>query len=206
VAKAKSKAKAKPKSKAREVIVVVGTRKGAFIFRSDLGRKNWKLEGPLFPGKQVHHFIADHRNPGKVMFATANDDWFGPDIQRTENGGKIWTGTKGGVRYEEGSGLDVKRLWHIRPGRASEPGVVYCGVDPGGLFKSSDGGETWRLQKSSTRDHLYAVSFIDKNTGLAGGVGSRMWPEKRDVLLVLGKTACPSFPGSGTKAALRERA
>ena len=38
-----------------------------------------KLEGPLFSGKQVHHFISDHRNPGKVMFATANDDWFGPD-------------------------------------------------------------------------------------------------------------------------------
>jgi hypothetical protein len=121
VAKSKSKSHAKPK--AQEVVVLVGTRKGGFILRSDLRRKTWKLEGPLFPGMQVHHFISDHREPRKVMYATANNDWFGSDIQRTQNGGKTWTGTTGGVRYEEGSGLDVKRLWHIRPGRAS---LAWC--------------------------------------------------------------------------------
>jgi hypothetical protein len=149
--KSKPKSKARPKTKASEVAVLVGTRKGAFILRSDLRRKTWKLEGPLFPGMQVHHFISDHREPGKVMYAAANNDWFGPDIQRTRDGGKTWTGTKGGVRYEEGAGLDVKRLWHIRPGRTSEPGVVYCGVDPAGLFRSEDGGETWSEVKGLNR-------------------------------------------------------
>ncbi len=67
MAKATMKSKSKPKSKARtktknqEVAVLVGTRKGAFILRSDLRRKTWKLEGPLFSGKQIHHFISDHR-------------------------------------------------------------------------------------------------------------------------------------------------
>ena len=57
--KSKSKSKARSKAKAQEVAVLVGTRKGAFILRSDLRRKTWKLEGPLFSGKQVHHFISD---------------------------------------------------------------------------------------------------------------------------------------------------
>ena len=30
--------------------------------------------------------------------------------------------------------LALKRIWQIAPGRADEPGVVYCGVDPSSLF------------------------------------------------------------------------
>jgi len=142
---------AKPGAKLRKVLVLVGTRKGAFIFHSDLGRKSWKMEGPFFTGMNVHHFIADPRNAGKTMYAAANNDWFGSDIHRTHNGGKTWLRTKEGVRYEKDSGLDVKRLWHIRPGRASEPGVVYCGVDPAGLFRSEDHGETWSEVKGLNR-------------------------------------------------------
>jgi photosystem II stability/assembly factor-like uncharacterized protein len=155
MAKAKPKSKAKSSSKPSKVVLLVGTRKGAFIFTSDLRRKSWTSEGPILPGMQVHHFITDHRDPRKVMYATANNDWFGPDLKRTNDGGKTWLGTKDGVRYETESGLTVKRLWHIRPGRESEPGVVYCGVDPAGLFKSTDGGDTWSevkgLNRHSTR-------------------------------------------------------
>ncbi len=113
MAKIKSKSKSKSSSKPRKVVLLVGTRKGGFIFTSDLRRKTWTSEGPLFPGMQVHHFISDPRDPRKVMYATANNDWFGSDLKRTTDGGKTWLGTKNGVRYEEDSGLSVKRLWHI---------------------------------------------------------------------------------------------
>ena len=36
------------KAKVRKVEVFVGTRKGGFLLRSDLKRKNWKVEGPFF--------------------------------------------------------------------------------------------------------------------------------------------------------------
>ncbi len=123
------------------VIVLVGTRKGAFIFRSDARRKTWSLEGPHFPGNPIHHFIHDSRDA--TIFATVNNDWFGSDLQYSRNWGKTWEKTKEGIRYAPDSGLDVKRIWHVRPGRASEPGVVYAGVDPAGLFRSNDGGATW---------------------------------------------------------------
>jgi photosystem II stability/assembly factor-like uncharacterized protein len=142
---------ARVSGKSHEVVVLVGTRKGGFIFRSDLRRKGWKLEGPLFPGMQVHHFIADYRDPAQTMYAATNSDWFGADVQRTVDGGKTWSATNGGVRYEPDAELSVKRVWHIRPGRESEPGVVYCGVDPAGLFRSTDGGETWSEVKGLNR-------------------------------------------------------
>ncbi len=136
------------------VVVLVGTRKGAFILRGDARRKSWSVEGPHFAGFEVHHFILDPRDHG-TLFAATYVSWWGADIQRSRNWGRTWLRTKGGVRYEKDSGLSVKCIWHVRPGRASEPGVVYAGVDPAGLFRSEDGGVSWDevrgLNRHSTR-------------------------------------------------------
>ncbi|MBZ5699619.1 MAG: exo-alpha-sialidase [Acidobacteriia bacterium] len=139
------------KSKQGDVLLLVGTRKGAFTFRSDARRKKWSIEEPLFPGRQVHHFIRDPRGDGKSRFAATFNDWFGSDIQRSTDGGRTWKASEGGVRYAEDAGLSVKCIWHIRPGRAGEPGVVYSGVDPAGLFRSEDGGATWAEVRGLTR-------------------------------------------------------
>jgi photosystem II stability/assembly factor-like uncharacterized protein len=132
----------KSRGRAHQVRVLVGTRKGAFVFTSDAGRKNWKIEGPFLPGQAIYHLIADERERG-ALFAAANNGWFGSDIHRSYDGGKTWKATTGGLRFAEDSGLSTKAIWHIRPGRDDERGVVWAGVDPGGLFKSEDGGETW---------------------------------------------------------------
>ncbi len=46
------------KDKSR-VLVLVGTRKGAFIFKSDRARKNWKMLGPHFAGWGIQHVTLD---------------------------------------------------------------------------------------------------------------------------------------------------
>jgi photosystem II stability/assembly factor-like uncharacterized protein len=137
------------------ILVLVGTRKGAFAFSSDARRKTWKIEGPWFAGNQIHHFVRDDRDHGTLLVAV-NNDWFGPDIQRSSDWGRTWKPTQGGVRYGKDSGLSVKRIWHVRPGRPTEPGVVYAGVDPAGLFRSGDNGATWEevtgLNRHETRE------------------------------------------------------
>ena len=100
------------------VVVLVGTRKGAFVFRSDARRKSWAVAGPHFPGQNVFHFILDLRDPA-TLFAATYTEWWGGDVQRSRNSGRTWQGTKGGVRYSEDAGLSVKCVWHVRPGRAS---------------------------------------------------------------------------------------
>jgi hypothetical protein len=142
----------------RGIVLLVGTSKGAFIFRSDERRKKWSLDGPHFRGLNVHHFILDPRDR-ETLYAATYSDWWGCDIQRSRDGGRTWMRTKGGVRYAKDSGLSVKCVWHIRPGRANEPGVVYAGVDPAGLFRSEDGGNTWEellgLNRHSTRKRWF---------------------------------------------------
>lgn len=39
----------------------------------------------------------------------------------------------------------LKKIWALESGGADEPGVLWCGTIPGGLFRSEDGGLSWRL-------------------------------------------------------------
>ena len=47
-------------------------------------------------------------------------------------------------------GAPLKRIWHIAPGAADEPGVVWLGADPGVLFRSNDNGENWEVVEGLT--------------------------------------------------------
>jgi photosystem II stability/assembly factor-like uncharacterized protein len=40
------------------------------------------------------------------------------------------------------------KVWNIKPGRESEPNVLYAGAQPASLFTSKDRGETWELNES----------------------------------------------------------
>ena len=43
--------------------LLIGTRKGAWIYRDDGARGEWRVEGPIFLGQIVNHFVADPRDP-----------------------------------------------------------------------------------------------------------------------------------------------
>ena len=62
-----------PHGKLKRVQVLVGTRKGAFVFTSDLRRRSWKVDGPHFAGQNVYHFISASREGGPVLFAAVNN-------------------------------------------------------------------------------------------------------------------------------------
>ena len=128
--------------------VWVGTRKGAFAFRSK-DRKKWKIDGPYFRGQEVNHVIADPRDPSRV-YAAVNNAWFGSHIHTSRDGGKTWNITEKGFELSGLEGQSIKRIWHIEPGHSDEPGVVYTGADPGALFRSRDWGESWEQVNSLT--------------------------------------------------------
>lgn len=138
----------------KEVHVLVGTRKGGFVFRSDLRRKNWKVEGPFFPSGEVTHLTLDPRT-GK-MWAALQSAWWGTDIQVSANGGKRWQKACRGVEFAKDRNINLARVWQIVPDRDSRPGTLWCGVDPGTMFRTDDGGKNWyeirSLTEHATRD------------------------------------------------------
>lgn len=68
------------------VTLLVGTRKGAFIFRSDAAQKSWQLDGPHFLGNIVNHLVADPRDVGTLLMA-AKTGHLGPTVFRSQDGG-----------------------------------------------------------------------------------------------------------------------
>ena len=124
------------------VTLLVGTKKGAFIIRSNEAREEWKLEGPLFKGWEVFELTSDPRVEGKWLAATGHFI-YGSCVQISENGGRIWKQIEKSPSYSEATGFKLNNIWCIHPSVEEEPGVYYAGVDEAGIFRSEDGGETW---------------------------------------------------------------
>lgn len=126
------------------VLVLVGTMKGAFLFRSDPDRRNWQMEGPHFRGESIYALLHDSRGGRSRTFAAANSPYWGGTIRTSDDHGRTWSEPeRHAVRFPDDSGLALKQVWQLTPGRADEPNVLYCGVEPACLFESRDGGGSW---------------------------------------------------------------
>lgn len=119
-------------------VVVAGTKKGVFLFHSR-DRRRWQSRGPLFPGQSVMHATLDPRDGRTLWAAVATGHW-GSMVQRSTDFGESWSKGKENPHFAEGSDLSVERVWLVEPGLDAE---VWAGVEPAGLFRSDDGGETW---------------------------------------------------------------
>ncbi len=125
---------------AEQVVVFAGTRKGLFIFKSNAERQSWEVEGPQFPGWGVHDVTYDPRDG--MLYAAFDHAVYGAIVQRSSDMGQNWEMAVG-PRFGEDDENKVARVWCVQPGHADRLGVVWAGVDPGGLFKSEDSGKTW---------------------------------------------------------------
>jgi hypothetical protein len=127
-------------------LLLVGTKKGAFVFSSKDARRTWKVTGPHFRGKEVYHMVYDRRN--KMLLASVNDLQWGPSVSRSFDLGKTWKLSNPPKFPENKREEAVKRIWHIEPSIESEPDVIYCGVEPATLFRSDDKGENWAVNSA----------------------------------------------------------
>src|SRR5258708_13910967 len=137
-----------------KVKVLVGTRKGGFIFSSDENRKKWSVNDVMFKGWNMMHMVMDPRD-GR-LHAALGHFVFGPHTQYSDDMGETWkqaptppklsrpsaSGRPAGTPEEAFSGNpipdtpeEVLKVWNIEPGRAHEPGVLYAGWQPATLFK-----------------------------------------------------------------------
>jgi hypothetical protein len=73
--------------KAKGLFVFVGTKKGAFLLRSDRTRKRWALQGPFLKGGEVNDIMLDTRS-GPVLHACVKSYWWGANIHFSKDFGK----------------------------------------------------------------------------------------------------------------------
>jgi hypothetical protein len=144
--KAASPKAAAPKAATGSVALLVSTIKGAFIFKSDTTRHEWKMRGPFFLGHIVHHMVLDPRDKRTLLLA-AKTGHLGPTLYRSGDMGKTWKEASKPPAFPKAKngekGRVVDHTFWLTPGHASETGVWYGGTSPQGLFRTEDGGDTW---------------------------------------------------------------
>ena len=143
---ATEKGTASLKPAAGPVVLLIGTRKGAFVLRGDRTRGTWKLTPPIMLGHIVHHLILDPRDRRTMLMATRTGH-LGPTVFRSTDLGKTWKEAKTPPAFpkvpEGQKGRVVDHVFWLTPGHSSEPNTWYAGTSPQGLFRSGDGGVTW---------------------------------------------------------------
>jgi len=152
--------------------VLVGTRKGAFVLRSDGTRERWAVSGPHFGGWEMYHMKGSPVDPNR-LYASQSTGWFGQLIQRSDDGGASWEPVGNAFTYDGAPGTHqwydgtphpwaFARVWHLEPS-LTDRDTVYAGVEDAALFRSSDGGATW--------DELPALRRHESAPGWQPGAG-----------------------------------
>jgi photosystem II stability/assembly factor-like uncharacterized protein len=94
---------------------------------------------------------ADLRGPSPKLYAAANHWAWGPSVARSDDLGKTWDYRGKGLGFPQDMGVTIGNVWHVEPGHASEPGVVFAGTQPAGMFRSEDWGQSWTPVDSFNR-------------------------------------------------------
>ena len=127
------------------LLILVATRKGAWLFHGDARRRTWRADGPHFLGHTLSHVVLDPRD-GRTLLAAAKTGHLGPTVFRSTNLGRTWKEAAKPPAFANLPGLPARSVDHtfwLTPGHASERDTWYAGTSPQGLFRSEDGGVTW---------------------------------------------------------------
>ena len=134
--------------------ILVSTRKGLFVLARE--KNAWRIARTAFLGDNVALSLADARDGS--WYAALDLGHFGAKLQRSTDQGASWTevavpayGSDDEVSTGDGKEplpATLKLIWSLEAGGASEPGRLWAGTLPGGLFRSDDCGQSWQLVRS----------------------------------------------------------
>jgi hypothetical protein len=138
----------------------VATRKGLFTVerRKTRARPRWAITRAGFLGDNASMVLPDRRD-GWVYVALGHGH-FGVKLHRSRDGGKTWEACATPAYPPKPENLDdrdpngrpipwnTELVWALEPGHESETAALWCGTLPGGLFRSRDRGDSWKLVES----------------------------------------------------------
>ena len=156
-------------------VLLVGTRKGLWIGRSDQARHDWTWTGPHFDMEEVYSCMVDTRGDRPRVLVGASSSWLGPRVRRSDDLGETWSeALDGGIRFPEDVDASIERIWQLTPG--VDESTVYAGSEPGAVWRSDDGGASFALERALW-DHPHRPQW---NAGFGGQAFHTILPHPAD--------------------------
>ena len=129
---------------------IAATRKGLFTFEPGVNG-HWEISNVSFIGEPVSIALADPRDGS--LYAALNLGHFGVKLHRSTDGVSFEEIAAPHFPEKPASSADetpwnVLQIWSLEAGGADERNVLWAGTIPGGLFRSADRGESWKLVES----------------------------------------------------------
>jgi len=122
--------------------VFVGTDKGLFRLHAGAAAGEAGIDGPQLAGYRVLHVVASPVEPERLLAAVDHPVW-GSHIHCSDDGGAHWRSLDATPRHPKGRhARSLNAVWHLA--WSPDGRRLYAGVDPAGLFVSSDGGASWQ--------------------------------------------------------------
>ncbi|MGO8967994.1 MAG: WD40/YVTN/BNR-like repeat-containing protein [Myxococcaceae bacterium] len=154
------------------VVVLVATRKGAWLYHGDGKRRSWRVDGPHFLGHIVSHLVLDPRD-GRTLLAAAKTGHLGPTVFRSVDLGRTWKEAMRPPAFSKApdgqKGRVVDHTFWLTPCPESEPEAWYAGTSPQGLFRSNDGGISWEGLPGLNENAQYRAWMGSEQDGTPDG-------------------------------------
>lgn len=129
-----------------QTLLLIGTRKGLWLARSDEHRRTWAVDGPHLTGATISSSAIDTRSGGPRLLVGGFSWHWGPFLLHSDDLGSSWQDPEHArLRFPDGEGAAVANVWQITPDTAARPGVVWAGTEPSALWRSEDRGATFDL-------------------------------------------------------------
>jgi hypothetical protein len=153
--------------------LLISTRKGLFTVSRNGGK--WEITASDFLGDNVSITLTDRRD-GR-HYAALDHGHFGVKLHRSTATGweEIAAPTyppkpEGYEEYDMWNrplNWSTARIWALEAGGPDEPGVLWCGTLPGGLFRSADHGQSWEMLRALW-DHPKRKQWMGGGADLPG--------------------------------------
>lgn len=136
--------------------IFVSSRKGVFTIERQTSRQ-WRVSRAAFVGDNSPMLLHDPREG--CLYVALGHGHFGVKLHRSKDGGVTWEEIAVPAYPPKPEGVpdtinpvnqkpvpwSLELIWSLETGGAHEPGVLWCGTLPGGLFRSADRGASWQL-------------------------------------------------------------
>jgi photosystem II stability/assembly factor-like uncharacterized protein len=146
---------------ANSTTLLLGTRKGLVIL--ERRGNDWRFVCEAHRGIPISYAAVDPRNG--TLWAGLDHGHWGQKLSRSRDMGASWDEVPApkypeGEEIRDGKPATLSYIWYITPGGADQPKRLYLGTEPGGLFQSDDGGETFELVRGlwdhpSRKEHWF---------------------------------------------------